>query len=122
MAVAWMLLGTVGGEIQLLRRIAAPLIRRSGLSGSCLNDEFEGIAVAPDVAVVVMPTDHQRRRIGKTGEQFSPCHRRLAWVGISRRRPVEMRHLAGLTADVTADQALFSHRPHQLPPMSPPLP
>src|SRR5260370_38799906 len=103
MAVAWMLLGTVGGEIQLLSRIAAPLIRRSGLSGSCLNDEFEGIAVAPDVAGVVMPTDHQRRRIGKTGEQFAPCHRRLDWAGISRPRPVEMRPLAGRMGDVPCE-------------------
>jgi hypothetical protein len=33
-----------------------------------LNDEFEGIAVASDVAPVEMAADHQRRRIGKTRE------------------------------------------------------
>src|SRR5260370_2121110 len=114
MAVAWMLLGTVGGEIQLLSRIAAPLIRRSGLSGSCLNDEFEGIAVAPDVAGVVMPTDHQRRRIGKTGEQFAPRHRRLDRVGISRPPPAEIPHLAGLLADAAHEHPLLPPHPRHI--------
>ena len=33
-----------------------------------LNDEFEGVAVALDMAGGKMPADHKRRPIGKTGK------------------------------------------------------
>jgi hypothetical protein len=74
------------------------------------GDEFEGIAVALDVAGVEMPADHQRRRVGKAREQFAPRHRRLNRVGIGGRRPVEMGHLAGMVGDVAGQQALFAVR------------
>src|SRR5471032_755310 len=78
--------------------------------GSPLNDEFEGIAVAPDAARAEMAADHQRRGIGEPPEQFAPGDRRPNSVGIRRRRPVEMRHLAGMVGDVAAEQALFAVR------------
>ena len=67
-----MLLGTARGEIQL--PAALPGYALGAISGQKhapeppLYDEFEGIAVAPEVAGVEMPADHQRRRIGETGE------------------------------------------------------
>jgi hypothetical protein len=63
---ASMLHGTARGEIQL------PTAHRiAGL----LNDELEGVAIAPDVPGAEMPADHQCRGIGETGEQFVPRHR-----------------------------------------------
>src|SRR6202043_2399676 len=78
-----------------------------------LHDEFKGIeskgiALAPDMAGIEMPADHERRLIGKAREQLTPGHRRLHGVGIRGRRPVEMRHLAGVVGDVAAEQRLFA--------------
>src|ERR1700688_2371839 len=75
--------------------------------GSSLNDEFEGVAVAPDMGGAEMAADHQGRGIGKAREQFAPRYRRLDRIGIRGRRPVEMRHLAGMVGDVAGERAGF---------------
>src|ERR1700722_13289966 len=69
-----------------------------------LNDEFEGSAVAPDAPRGEMPPDHQRRGVGKAREQLAAGRRRLQRIGIGRRRPVEMRHLARVVGDVASEQ------------------
>src|SRR5580698_9987160 len=99
--VAWVFHGTARGEIQWLtaRCIAAPCSGERSRDPA-LNDEFEGIAVSPDEAGIEMSANDQRRRIGKAGEQFAPRHHRLSGVGIGGRRPVEMRHLAGMVGDI----------------------
>ena len=47
-----------------------------------------------------MPADDHCWRIGKAREQFAPRHHGLNRIGIRGRRPVEMRHLAGMVGDV----------------------
>jgi hypothetical protein len=94
-----MLHGTECGEIQL------PCV--AGLLGS---DEFEGLAVALDVAGVEMAADRQRRRIGEAREQFAPRCRGSGRIEIRGRRPVQMRHLAGMMGDIAGEQACLAVR------------
>ena len=51
-----------------------------------------------------MAADHQRRRVGETGEQFLSGADGLDRIGIEIRRPVQMRHLAGVMGDIAGQQ------------------
>jgi hypothetical protein len=95
-----MLHGTERGEIQWLN---AP-----GFAGLLGSDELEGIAVALYVPGAEMSADHQRRQVGEAREQFPPRGGGLHGIGIRSRRPVQMRHLAGMMGDVAGEQALLA--------------
>jgi hypothetical protein len=94
-----MLHGAEREEIQL------PCV--AGLLG---RDEFKGIAVALDMAGVEMSADRQRRRIGKAREQLAPRRRGLDRIEIRGRRPVQMRHLAGMMRHVAGQKPGFAVR------------
>src|SRR5581483_12034938 len=82
--------GTGRGQIQLLMGHARLPLVRTGTLGEAAGrkallageDEFEGLAVALDMATVVMAADHQHGGIGKAGKQLVSCLDRLGRVGI----------------------------------------
>src|SRR6185437_4285360 len=78
----------------------------SGQPLAARRDEFEGVAVALDVAGVEMAANDQHQPVGKACKQLAPRLDRLAGVGIDGRGPVEMGHLAGVVGDVTGQEAL----------------
>src|SRR5271166_3416014 len=54
-------------------------------SPSPQGDKLEGIPVPPDMAGIEMPADHQRRRVGKAGEQLPPRDGGPRRIGIGGR-------------------------------------
>src|SRR5438034_860902 len=64
------------------------------------RDVLERIAVAPDMTGTEVPANHQGRGVGKARKQLATGFGRLPGVGIGRRRPVEMGHLAGMMGNV----------------------
>ena len=68
------------------------------------NGEFEGLALAPDRAGVVMAADHEHGGIGEAREQLAPRPDRLRGVEIGGRAPVETRHLARVMGDIAGQK------------------
>src|SRR5436305_7437666 len=82
----------------------------SSLIERCINNpplksrlEPKCVAVAHDIACArpgEMTADRQRSGSGKPLAHFAARLRRLPLIEIERRRPIQMRHLAGMMKDV----------------------